>query len=356
MKKQNLRQTWLALIMFEQKHITAPKYLDLNGLNSKKHLHTHRMALIKLNGWVAWIGHIQIEVKLWNDNHKKVITLSKPLQPLRFDSSPSLQNDAWKTRLLVSLWDGKIQGLSLTSCFFVTKSLSRCFCFSSLLLALRSCTKEIIARFGQLGWRKNKAERIHSKHHDSLAASLSSTVKKCPLIWTSHIWMRLFIPTTPPVENAVKNRSSLRSFCRRSSSIRSLSAAVDTSQQRPGWGRWLGEIIPNWDERVYGFWILGSGILISFIISHIFWEVRWGLPIDEAYLSMKEFYPTTMFWSFLKITNIRSYIIINELFFTIFHIGCLHLHTTIGSMTIAPQGVLAPVAQGKKQALRIIPC
>lgn len=39
-------------IMFEQKQVVAPKYLDVDGLNSKKHLHTHThtMALIKMNG------------------------------------------------------------------------------------------------------------------------------------------------------------------------------------------------------------------------------------------------------------------------------------------------------------------
>ena len=61
MKKQNLRQTWLAVSCLKKNNlVVAPKYLDLNGLNSKKHLHTHThiMALIKLNGWVAWIGHM----------------------------------------------------------------------------------------------------------------------------------------------------------------------------------------------------------------------------------------------------------------------------------------------------------
>ena len=33
---------------------------------------------------------------------------------------------------------------------------------------------------------------------------ITSTVMKCPLIWTSHIWMPLFIPTAPPVENDMK--------------------------------------------------------------------------------------------------------------------------------------------------------
>ena len=42
-------------IMFEQKQIVAPKYLDLNGLNSKKHLHTHTQNGADQNEWMSGV-------------------------------------------------------------------------------------------------------------------------------------------------------------------------------------------------------------------------------------------------------------------------------------------------------------
>lgn len=54
------------------------------------------------------------------------------------------------------------------------------------------------------------------------------------------------------------------------------------------WGGWLGEIIPNWDEGVYGFWILGSGMLIyhlpHLLRSQMRLTYQWSLPINERIL------------------------------------------------------------------------
>lgn len=40
-------------IMFEQKQVVAPKYLDVNGLNSKKHLRTHTQNGADQTEWMS---------------------------------------------------------------------------------------------------------------------------------------------------------------------------------------------------------------------------------------------------------------------------------------------------------------
>ena len=223
--------------------------------------------------------------------------ISRELTYPTWEKENYLQN-AFK-RGYVSSQEGNFSGVIFNfEGLTVTKSLSRCFCFSSLLLALRSCTvwttwHDVLQHpYHQLScfmrFDPNKPHTVDGRNHHL------GCIKPCKSWDIYHInWLAGFLQSTvwksavssqqPPqllLENCHEaNSSSLRSFCRRSSSIRSLSAAVDTSQQRPeGW--WLGGV--SSPLRLRGVWFLNLRVRYahgySFITSNKYQIFKgWGI-------------------------------------------------------------------------------